>query len=132
MPRRLAALALAALATAACAPRRPLPGEPEPGASAGYSCAYRELQQLGYTIVRTAPEAGAVTGERIVSRPLQEPTVWDELVVAAPRGASATGRVRVTPRGGARQGTRRWSVEPTARAATDASRIADRCRDARR
>ena len=130
-PRR--ALLALLLVTAACAPRRPVtPDVTAPGASAGYACAYRELQTLGYSIVRAAPEAGAVTGQRIVSEPLREPTVWDELVVAAPKGANATGRVRVTARGGARQGTRRWSVEPSGRGRADAERITERCRDARR
>lgn len=129
--RTAACTALAALA--ACAPRpRPAP-EPEiVGASVGYTCAYRRLRDLGYTLTRTAPEVGTVAGQRIVSRPLAARTEWDEIVVTTPVGAAGEGPVRPLASGGSEYGGRRRTIRATERGRQDAQRIADACRNATR
>jgi hypothetical protein len=125
---------LAALgALAGCAPRaRPTPEPEAVGASAGYTCAFRRLRDLGYTFSRTAPESGTVSGQRITSRPLAARTEWDEIVVTAPVGSSAVGAVRAVARGGVEEAGRRRVAAATERGRRDAARIADDCRAARR
>jgi hypothetical protein len=102
------------------------------GASAGYTCAYRQLRDLGYTLTRRAPESGTVAAERIVSRPLAPRTEWDELVATAPVGAAAVGATRVVARGGVEEAGRRRAAAATARGRRDAARVAEACRGARR
>ena len=127
------ALCGAALAAAACAPRATTAPEPEiVGASAGYTCAYRRLRDLGYTLTRTAPESGTVAGQCITSRPLAARTEWDEIVVTTPVGATARGAVRAVARGGVEEANRRRTAVATARGRQDAATIATRCRDASR
>ena len=128
LPRPLL-LALAA----ACAPRPSTAPEPELiGASAGYTCAYRQLRDLGYTLTQRAPERGTVAGQRIVSPPLAPRTQWDEIVVTAPVGGDARGAVRAVARGGVEEATRRRPAAATGRGRADAAKIADACRAARR
>jgi hypothetical protein len=99
------------------------------GASVGYTCAYRRLRDLGYTLTRTAPESGTVAGERIVSRPLAARTEWDEIVATAPIGAAGRGRVRATARGGVDEAGRRRTAAATRRGREDAARVVESCRE---
>lgn len=125
--------ALLAALLAACAPRTSTAPEPETvGASAAYTCAFRQLRDLGYTHTRTAPESGTVAGQRIVSRPLSARTEWDEIVVTTPVGASARGAVRAVARGGVEQSGRRRTAAATPRGRKDAATVATRCREASR
>jgi hypothetical protein len=129
---RAARAAMLALA-AACAPRRTTAPEPElVGASAGYTCAYRQLRDLGYTLTRTAPESGTVAGQRIVSRPLAARTEWDEITVTTPVGSTARGTVRAVARGGVEEANRRRVAAATERGRKDAATVATRCQGARR
>lgn len=125
--------AAALLAATACAPRTSTAPEPETvGASAAYTCAYRQLRDLGYTHTRTEPESGTVAGQRIVSRPLAARTEWDEIVVTTPVGAATRGSVTAMARGGVEQSGRRRRGTATARGRKDAATVATRCRDASR
>jgi len=130
--RRSPLLLAGAFALAACAPRR-RPPEPAtgPAASAGYTCAYRHLRDLGYTVTRAAPESGVVAGERAAGGALTERAGWDELVVRAPIGVRERGAVRVTARGGVLEGGRRRAAAASARAVAHAEAITRACRDTR-
>ena len=127
-----ATLVALSLATA-CAPRTSTAPEPEiVGASAAYTCAYRQLRDLGYTLTRTAPESGTVAGQRIVSSPLAARTQWDEIVVTTPVGASARGPARAVAHGGVEEAGRRRVAAATRRGRQNAATIAEACRDAQR
>jgi len=130
--RRTPLLLASALTLAACAPRR-RPPEPAtgPAASAGYTCAYRHLRSLGYTVTRAAPESGVVAGERAAGGALTEWAGWDELVVRAPIGVRGRGTVRVTARGGVLEGGRRRAAAASTRAAAHAAAITSACGDTR-